>query len=262
MSETNPWTYLMDMDGVLVTEEKIVPGADTFLAQLRENGNPFMVFTNNSIYTPRDLRARLQGSGIDIPEEAIWTSALATAQFLHDQREGGSAYVVGEAGLTTALYNVGYTMSERNPDYVVLGETRTYSFTAITRAIRLIEGGARAVGGGVGLRHLRLALRDLGAGVARIDDPVVVEPPGQEHRQRLGVDLRFDRGPERGVGRLVDLLAAGLGGGAADDRQHACQLGAAHHRGFGAGPGEHEPGVVGASAHSVVPGAVGGSDQQ
>ena len=137
--------WLTDMDGVLVHEERAIPGAAEFLQALQETGRRFLVLTNNSIYTPRDLRARLQGSGIDIPEEAIWTSALATAQFLADQRAGGSAYVVGEAGLTTALHNVGYTMTEREPDYVVLGETRTYSFTAITRAIRLIEGGARFI---------------------------------------------------------------------------------------------------------------------
>ena len=105
----------------------------------------FLVLTNNSIYTPRDLRARLLGSGIDVPEDAIWTSALATAQFLSDQRPRGSAYVVGEAGLTNALHDIGYVMTDRNPDYVVLGETRTYSFEAITRAIRLIEAGARFI---------------------------------------------------------------------------------------------------------------------
>ena len=87
-----------------------------------------MVLTNNSIYTRRDLAARLRASGLDIPEEAIWTSALATAKFLEDQRPNGSAFVIGEAGLTTALHASGYTLTERDPDYVVLGETRTYSF--------------------------------------------------------------------------------------------------------------------------------------
>ncbi len=137
-------TWLTDMDGVLVREEDPIPGAKEFIAALREHGIPFLVLTNNSIFTPRDLRVRLlRSSGIDVPEESIWTSALATAQFLDDQRPGGSAYVVGEAGLTTALHEVGYTMSDRDPDYVVLGETRTYSFEAITRAIRLIDAGAR-----------------------------------------------------------------------------------------------------------------------
>src|SRR5918997_7162421 len=120
--------WLTDMDGVLVREDQPVPGADRWLARLRELGLPFLVLTNNSIYTPRDLAARLGAGGLDIPETAIWTSALATARFLSDQRPGGTAFVIGEAGLTTALYEAGYTLAEADPDYVVLGETRTYSF--------------------------------------------------------------------------------------------------------------------------------------
>ncbi|MFI5608419.1 HAD-IIA family hydrolase [Amycolatopsis sp. NPDC051903] len=139
------WNYLSDMDGVLVREEHLVPRADEFLAELRDNGIGFLVLTNNSIYTPRDLRARLLRTGLDIPEESIWTSALATAQFLDSQRPGGTAFVIGEAGLTTALHEVGYVLTERDPDYVVLGETRTYSFSSITNAIRLIERGAKFI---------------------------------------------------------------------------------------------------------------------
>jgi len=138
-------SWLMDMDGVLVREEQAIPGADQFIARLRERGTPFLVLTNNSIYTRRDLAARLRASGLDVPEDAIWTSALATARFLEDQRPGGSAYVIGEAGLTTALHAAGYTLTDLDPDYVVLGETRTYSFERITRAIRLIAGGARFI---------------------------------------------------------------------------------------------------------------------
>jgi NagD protein len=137
--------WLTDMDGVLVHEEQAIPGASDFIAALQESGRRFLVLTNNSIYTPRELRARLSSSGIDIPEESIWTSALATAKFLHDQRPDGTAYVIGEAGLTTPLHDIGYVLTERKPDYVVLGETRTYSFEAITRAIRLIEGGSRFI---------------------------------------------------------------------------------------------------------------------
>ncbi|GAA3139013.1 HAD-IIA family hydrolase [Planomonospora alba] len=137
--------WLTDMDGVLVHEGHPVPGADEFIRRLRETGRRFMVLTNNSIYTPRDLAVRLRAVGLEVPEESIWTSALATAQFLADQRPGGSAYVVGEAGLTTALHGIGYVLTDLAPDYVVLGETRTYSFTQITRAIRLIEGGARFI---------------------------------------------------------------------------------------------------------------------
>ncbi|HEY4897844.1 MAG TPA: HAD-IIA family hydrolase [Solirubrobacteraceae bacterium] len=138
-------SWLMDMDGVLVREEQAIPGADRFLARLRERETPFLVLTNNSIYTRRDLSARLQASGLDVPEDAIWTSALATARFLEDQRPEGSAFVIGEAGLTTALHDAGYTLTDRSPDYVVLGETRTYSFERITRAIRLIADGARFI---------------------------------------------------------------------------------------------------------------------
>lgn len=145
IERATPTAWLTDMDGVLVHEGHAIPGAADFLARLQELGRPFLVLTNNSIYTPRDLRARLHASGLDVPEEAIWTSALATAQFLAEQNPGGSAYVIGEAGLTTALHEAGYTLTETAPDYVVLGETRTYSFSAITRAVRLIEGGARFI---------------------------------------------------------------------------------------------------------------------
>ncbi|MGN6597946.1 MAG: HAD-IIA family hydrolase [Actinomycetes bacterium] len=138
-------TCLTDMDGVIVHEGNALPGAQEFVAALQRCERPFLVLTNNSIYTPRDLRARLVQSGLDIPEEAIWTSAMATAQFLDDQLPGGSAYVIGEAGLTTALHEVGYVLTDTSPDYVVLGETRTYSFEAITKAIRLLLGGARFI---------------------------------------------------------------------------------------------------------------------
>ena len=114
-------TWLTDMDGVLVREEEPIPGAAEFLAALTWASVSFMVLTNNSIYAPRDLRVRLLRAGLDVPETAIWTSALATAQFLADQRPDGSAYVIGEAGLTTALHDIGYVITDRDPDYVVLG---------------------------------------------------------------------------------------------------------------------------------------------
>ena len=145
MTQREIRSWLMDMDGVLVREEQAIPGADRFLAALRERGIPHMVLTNNSIYTRRDLAARLRASGLEVAEESIWTSALATARFLEDQRPGGTAFVIGESGLTTALHDAGYTMTERDPDYVVLGETRTYSFERITQAIRLVAAGARFI---------------------------------------------------------------------------------------------------------------------
>ena len=138
-------SWLTDMDGVLVHEEDALPGASDFIEALKASGVPFGVLTNNSIYTPRDLRARLLASGIDVPEAAIWTSAQATAKFIAEQTPGASCFAVGEAGLTTALHEAGLTLAERSPDYVVLGETRTSSFEMITRAIRLIEAGARFI---------------------------------------------------------------------------------------------------------------------
>jgi len=133
------------MDGVLVHENHPVPGASELLQQWRDQGKPYLVLTNNSIFTPRDLSARLKASGLIVPEEAIWTSALATADFCASQMPGGSAFVIGEAGLTTALHEVGFIMTETHPDYVVVGETRNYSFEAITKAIRLINNGARFI---------------------------------------------------------------------------------------------------------------------
>ncbi|GAB3271684.1 HAD-IIA family hydrolase [Arthrobacter pigmenti] len=137
--------WLTDMDGVLVHENQAIDGASELIERWVDTSKRFLVLTNNSIYTPRDLRARLKGSGLDIPEENIWTSALATAQFLKKQLPGGRAYVIGEAGLTTALHEAGFVLTDQNPDYVVLGETRTYSFEAITKAIRLIIDGARFI---------------------------------------------------------------------------------------------------------------------
>jgi len=138
-------SWLTDMDGVLVHEGRIIPGADKFIARLRETNTKFLVLTNNQMYTPRDLQVRLHHAGIEIPADAIWTSALATAKFLDRQRPGGTAYVIGEAGLTTALHDIGYVLTDVDPEYVVLGETREFSFRAITTAIRLVNNGARFV---------------------------------------------------------------------------------------------------------------------
>lgn len=133
------------MDGVLVHESNALPGAVELIYQWRTKKTPFLVLTNNSIYTARDLSAKLRNSGLDVPEERIWTSALATAAFLKDQTPAGTAFVIGEAGLTTAIHEAGFIMTDSDPDYVVLGETRSYSFEAITKAIRLINSGSRFI---------------------------------------------------------------------------------------------------------------------
>lgn len=137
--------FISDMDGVLVRGRQPIPGAPEFIRKLRDKGIPFMLLTNNSTYTPRDHQARLGTIGIDIPAESIFTSAIATARFLNAQRPEGTAFVIGEAGLTTALHEIGYVLTTHDPEYVVLGETTFYSHESLTTAIRLIENGARFI---------------------------------------------------------------------------------------------------------------------
>lgn len=138
-------SYLLDMDGVLVRGSTPIPGAQEFLARLEQSSTKYLILTNNPIYTPRDLQHRLAANGLEIPENRLFTSALATAQFLAQQRPSGTAFVVGEAGLTQALHNIGYVMTSVNPDYVVLGDTTYYNFDQITQAIRLVAAGARFI---------------------------------------------------------------------------------------------------------------------
>src|SRR3712207_4601381 len=134
--------WLSDMDGVLVHEEVAIPGAADFVGRLRDRGRPFLLLTNNSIFTARDLQARLGRSGIDVPEDAIWTSALATAQFLDQQRPGGAAHVIGEAGITNAQASTGYPLSDPDPGYAGSGSPPTASLTAITTTILPLPPGA------------------------------------------------------------------------------------------------------------------------
>ncbi|MGH7254613.1 MAG: HAD-IIA family hydrolase [Nitrospirales bacterium] len=133
------------MDGVLVTGSRAIPGAPEFIGRLKAAGAPFLVLTNNSRYTPDDLRARLASAGLDIPHESLFTSALATAHFLSQQRPGGSAYAVGETGVLSSLKDIGFVLTEHNPEYVVLGETVSYSIEQLTHATRLVAAGARFV---------------------------------------------------------------------------------------------------------------------
>lgn len=137
--------WLTDMDGVLVHDEQPLPGAVDLLNRWVDTSRRFLVLTNNSTYTPRDLAARLARSGLPVPEENLWTSAMATGAFLARQPGDKTAYVIGEAGLTTAMHEAGFVMTETAPAFVVVGETRTYSFEAITKAIRLINDGARFI---------------------------------------------------------------------------------------------------------------------
>jgi NagD protein len=137
--------YLLDMDGVLVRGRTPVAGAAEFLRRLALTGTPYLVLTNNPMYTQRQLHDRFAAAGLDIPPERFFTAALATAQFLAQQRPGGTAFVIGEVGLVEALRDVGYVFTDANPDYVVLGETMSYDFEQVTRGIRLVAAGARFI---------------------------------------------------------------------------------------------------------------------
>lgn len=139
-------SFLIDMDGVLVHGKRMIPGADRFIRRLKEENRKFLITTNNSIYTTRDLAHRLKVAGLDIDEGQIFTSALATAAFLKKQQpSGGKAFVIGELGLTEAVHAIGYVQTSSDPDYVVLGETRSYNIDQITEGIRLIINGARFI---------------------------------------------------------------------------------------------------------------------
>jgi NagD protein len=145
MTTESQKSYLIDMDGVLVSGRTIIPGADRFIEQLKARGLEYLVLTNNSVHTPRDLAHRLQAVGLDIPAGRIFTSAMATAHFLQSQKPSGTAFVIGESGLTEAIHSVGYIITDHDPDYVVLGETYSYNLALITKAIRLVAGGARFI---------------------------------------------------------------------------------------------------------------------
>jgi len=138
--------FIIDMDGVLVQGNNLIPGADEFINRLVSQRRKFLILTNNSMYTPRDLSHRLKATGLNIKEKQIFSSALATAAFLQRQRPNGKAYVLGESGLTGAIHDIGYVITDINPDYVVLGETLAYNFEMIKKAIRLIHyDGARFI---------------------------------------------------------------------------------------------------------------------
>lgn len=137
--------YLIDMDGVLHRGSEVIEGADRFIRHLREQGIPFRLLTNNSQRTRRDIAARLSRMGIELDEEHVFTCAMATARFLARQKPQGTAFVIGEGGLLTALHANGYAIVDQDPDYVVVGEGRTMTFEMMETAVRLIRGGAKLI---------------------------------------------------------------------------------------------------------------------
>ncbi len=140
-----PKSYLIDMDGVIVRGSELIPGADQFLARLQARGIKFLILTNNPMYTPIDLLHRLQRIGVNLTTDHLYTSAMATADFLSRQKPHGTAFVIGESGLTQALYEVGYVLTDHAPDYVVVGETTSLSYERLTHAVRLVTEGARLI---------------------------------------------------------------------------------------------------------------------
>src|SRR5207248_1726235 len=137
--------YLIDMDGVLYRGSELIPGADSFIHSLRERDIPFLLLTNNSQRTRRDVAAKLARMGIDVEDEHVYTSAMATARFLAGQKPGGTAFVIGEGGLLTALHQNGYAVVDHAPDYVVVGEGRTFSLELVEAAVRMVHRGAKLI---------------------------------------------------------------------------------------------------------------------
>ena len=138
--------FICDMDGVIYHGNRLLPGAGEFVAWLMKGARQFLFLTNSSERSPRELREKLLRLGIDVPAVHFYTSALATATFLSSQSPDGTAYVIGEAGLTNALYDAGLTMNDVNPDYVIVGESRSYNLDSIEHAVRLVLGGAKLIG--------------------------------------------------------------------------------------------------------------------
>ena len=138
--------FICDMDGVIYHGNKILPGVTEFITWLLDNGKKFVFLTNSSERTPQELSMKLERMGLQVTADHFYTSAMATAEFLHSQKPGCTAYVIGEAALTKALYDKGIYMNDVNPDYVVVGETRTYSFEKIEKAIDLVLKGAKLIG--------------------------------------------------------------------------------------------------------------------
>jgi len=138
--------FISDIDGVIYHGNKLLPGVPEFVEWLKRENKKFLFLTNSSERTARELQEKMSRLGIDLEEHVFYTSALATAYFLAAQRPGGTAYIIGEAGLINAMYNAGYTMNNYNPDYVVVGDTRSYSFEKIEQAVNLVLKGAKLIG--------------------------------------------------------------------------------------------------------------------
>jgi len=138
--------FIIDMDGVIYHGNKLLPGVKEFIQWMHREKKKYLFLTNSSERTPKELKEKLSRLGIEVNKDVFYTSALATAVFLNSQKPNGSAYIIGEAGLINALYDVGYSMNNIDPDYVVIGESRTYTFDSIEKAVNLVVNGAKLIG--------------------------------------------------------------------------------------------------------------------
>lgn len=145
MGTNSSFGLLLDMDGVIYRGSELIPGADLFIASLIDREIPFRFLTNNSQRTQRDVATKLRRMGMPVEDYHVYTCAMATASFLADQKEFGTAYVIGEGGLHSALHDVGYSIVDSHPDYVVVGEGRTFTMEMLERACNLIKSGAKLI---------------------------------------------------------------------------------------------------------------------
>lgn len=135
---------ICDIDGVILKDDDLIVGAEEFVKRIFEKGYSILFLTNYSSQTPHDLQERLEAVGIDVPASTIYSSAMATAAFLQKQ-DGRKAYVIGDSGLTHELYNIGFIITENDPDFVIVGETKSYNWEMIQKAANLVSGGARFI---------------------------------------------------------------------------------------------------------------------
>lgn len=145
MKLTKKKGFLIDMDGVIYKGSEPIPGAVEFINRLRDNDYPFLFLTNNSQRTNRDVCYKLRKMGFNVRDEDVFTCAMATAQYLASRKSNGTAYVIGEGGLLTELHNIGYSIVDDHPDYVIIGEGRTIMLESVDKAINMIMGGAKLI---------------------------------------------------------------------------------------------------------------------
>jgi NagD protein len=136
---------MIDMDGVIYAGEELIEGADAFVKKLLDERIPFTFLSNNSSKSRADAVEKLAKMGIDVTEDHIYSSAMATATFLTEHYPGCSMHVLGEGGLLKSLKNGGIEIVDEKPDLVILGEGHEFSLDKVNAAIEMIIDGARFI---------------------------------------------------------------------------------------------------------------------